>query len=231
VIDAQGFLDTVAGYTRARTDGSADKPLRLAVVDPAYSSGLPRVTFEGESTLSGRGYAFLESYYPTAGDRVALVPAGTTYLIIGAVDGGTPANNAGYQAARALAVPHSVVTNGAGSTTMTSATNVDLGVSATITKLYADTVLAVDLSVAAFSTATNTEARFAVRVNSVDTDVFSLFFNPASQHMFGMGSILLSGVPVGSQAVTVRWRRLSGTGTLTRNSSDWHSLKVTEQAA
>lgn len=88
------FLDAVAGYVRGGTDGSADKPIKLAVVDPAYDpfSGLypggvnpARVTFEGESTLSAKSYPVASGYMPQPGNRVFLVPIGTTYLIVGSV--------------------------------------------------------------------------------------------------------------------------------------------------
>lgn len=90
-MDALSFLQTVAGTTRAQTDGSADKPILMGTIDPAYVSStfpgtMPKVTFDGESTLSGKQYTVvLPGYRPTAGDRVVLVPIGTTYAIIGAV--------------------------------------------------------------------------------------------------------------------------------------------------
>lgn len=96
-MDALDFLSTIAGYTRnAPSSGSssADRPIRLAVVDPAYSafSGLypngvnpARVTFEGESTLSGKYYPVAVGYIPGPSQRVYLVPIGGTYLIAGAV--------------------------------------------------------------------------------------------------------------------------------------------------
>jgi hypothetical protein len=82
------FLETVAGYTRQSTDGSADRPCRIAVIDPAYATGNPKVTFEGESTMSAKGYPFLSSYTPVASERVVLLPIGTTYLILGKIDNG-----------------------------------------------------------------------------------------------------------------------------------------------
>jgi hypothetical protein len=88
VTSPESFLKTIAGYTRAETDGSADKACRIAAIDPAYTTGNPKVTFEGESTLSGKGYPFLSSYTPVAGDRVVLLPVGTTYMIIGKIDNG-----------------------------------------------------------------------------------------------------------------------------------------------
>ena len=80
------LLAAVAGYNAATKDpSSADRPIRLAVVDPSYSSGWPKITFEGESTLSGKTYPHLDSYSPSPSDRVVLVPVGTTWLIVGAV--------------------------------------------------------------------------------------------------------------------------------------------------
>lgn len=102
-MEALSFLQSVAGYARAQDGGSPNKPVKLGTVDPAYSgTGLPKVTFDGEDALSGKEYAY--SYPVRAGDRVALIPVGTTYLIIGAIGGpsaplaitagGTGANNA-----------------------------------------------------------------------------------------------------------------------------------------
>jgi hypothetical protein len=85
------FLDAVAGYTQAQQSGSASRPIRLATVDPTYVAStfpgtLPKVTFDGESTLSGKRYPVMSGYLPSASDRVVLVPVGTTYLIVGALD-------------------------------------------------------------------------------------------------------------------------------------------------
>jgi hypothetical protein len=88
------FLDAVAGYTRGTTDSSADKPIRLAVIDPAYqafggfypgSVNPAQVTFEGETTLSGKSYPVASGFMPQAGNRVYMVPIGNTYLITGNV--------------------------------------------------------------------------------------------------------------------------------------------------
>jgi hypothetical protein len=96
--DPISFLQAVSGFTRHEDEASsANRPVRFAVIDPAFvSSGfpgtLPKVTFEGESTLSGKRYAVLSGYLPQPSDKVVLMPAGTTYLILGSVDGDT----AGY---------------------------------------------------------------------------------------------------------------------------------------
>jgi hypothetical protein len=63
--------------------------MRIAVIDPAYASGNPKVTFEGESTLSVKQYPYLDSYTPQATNRVVMAPVGTTYVILGALEDGT----------------------------------------------------------------------------------------------------------------------------------------------
>lgn len=98
------FLQDVMGFNQAQhPKDSSDRGIKLAVIDSAYVASsfatgtLPRVTFEGESTLSTKFYPVLGPYWPQPSDRVALVPIGTTWLIIGPVsagDGGvwTPGN-------------------------------------------------------------------------------------------------------------------------------------------
>lgn len=81
VMDPLDFLDSVAGHTAARYP--VQTPL-LGTVDPAYTSGNPKITFDGETTLSGKTYLYA-GYTPKAGDRVVLLPVGNSYLIIGAV--------------------------------------------------------------------------------------------------------------------------------------------------
>jgi hypothetical protein len=69
----------------------------MAKVDPAYNgfTGYPsepptaRVTFEGESTLSGKYYAISNGFIPAPDQRVWMIPIGTTYLIAGAVNAQT----------------------------------------------------------------------------------------------------------------------------------------------
>jgi hypothetical protein len=85
-MEALTFLQSVAGYVRAQDGGSPNKPVKLGVVDPAYAGApaLPKVTFDGEDTMSAKEYAW-SGAAPAAGDRVALIPVGTTYLIVGAI--------------------------------------------------------------------------------------------------------------------------------------------------
>lgn len=92
------FLEAVQGYTEGGSRSSADRPIRLAVVDPAYAafSTYPaapppaRVTFEGESTLSTKAYGYVSGFIPWPGLRVFLVPIGNTYVIGGAIQAQSP---------------------------------------------------------------------------------------------------------------------------------------------
>lgn len=86
------FLDAVSGYTRTEATSSADKPIKLARIDPAYDAfggsypdtvAPAKVTFEGEGTLSGKLYPVATGYIPSPGARVWMVPIGTTYMIAG----------------------------------------------------------------------------------------------------------------------------------------------------
>lgn len=86
-MDASDLISAIQGMARA------DLPpdVKLATVDPAYTVGtvadptLPKVTFDGETTMSTKQYPIVSGYVPTASDRVVLVPVGRTYVIIGTV--------------------------------------------------------------------------------------------------------------------------------------------------
>lgn len=55
---------------------------KIASVDPNYTSGLVKLKFEGENTLSTKGYMFLNSYKPQPNDRVLLVKVADTFIIM-----------------------------------------------------------------------------------------------------------------------------------------------------
>lgn len=95
---ALSFLDAVQGYVQGGSRSSADRAVRLATVDPTYDpwDNYPdppapaRVTFDGETTLSGKAYPYVSGYVPWAGTRVVLVPIGNSYLITGSLNTQTP---------------------------------------------------------------------------------------------------------------------------------------------
>lgn len=85
-IDVGDFLDAVTGYSENATDALTKGSMRLAIIDPAYTSGRPKVTFEGETALSTKTYAPID-YTPRPSDRVVMLPIGSTYVILGKLDG------------------------------------------------------------------------------------------------------------------------------------------------
>lgn len=90
---AHAFLEAVAGYSQdivKGAQGSAAWPIRLARIDPAYVAGsfpgtLPKVTFEGEDSLSTKRYPVVSGYSPVPSDRVIMLPVGSTYVILGKI--------------------------------------------------------------------------------------------------------------------------------------------------
>jgi hypothetical protein len=88
-VTPMNILTSIAGVTKGQ-NGSADLPIKIAKIDPAYVASsypgvLPKVTFEGETTLSGKFYTVMDPYSPKPNDRVVMVPIGTTYTIIGSI--------------------------------------------------------------------------------------------------------------------------------------------------
>lgn len=60
-----------------------DRPFRLGKIDPDYSSGRPRIIFDGETQVSIKRYPYLANYEPRAGDVVLLASVGNSYIVIG----------------------------------------------------------------------------------------------------------------------------------------------------
>lgn len=92
-MDALSFLASVSGAAASRVPVPAGN--RIATIDPAYDptsfpGTLPKVTFDGEPALTAKRYPVLTPYRPVPGDRVLMEPAGTTYVITGALRGSDP---------------------------------------------------------------------------------------------------------------------------------------------
>lgn len=94
MISPRAFLDAVADHSEAKA--APNRGTRLGTVDATYSTGKPKVTLDGTTTLSADGFTFLPSYTPVAGDRVVLLPVGTTYVILGR-PADEPSTEAAYQ--------------------------------------------------------------------------------------------------------------------------------------
>lgn len=114
----------------------------------------------------------------------------------------------------------------------TSATYVDMvgaSTSFSFTKGSSGTRLKVTMNVGAFiSGAANTRPGFAVSIGGVDYDVVGMTINPLATHTINAGFVYLSGITAGTYTVQGRWRRISGTGTLARNSEDPVAISVLE---
>lgn len=81
MIDPRTFLATVSRSTQERAP--APRAARLATVDPAYTSGDPKVTFDGDDSMSPDGFAVATGYVPVPGERVLMVPVGQGWMVVG----------------------------------------------------------------------------------------------------------------------------------------------------
>lgn len=96
-MDTSDFISAIQGIGQAALPPGH----RLATVDPAYAVGggyptspaLPKVTFDGESTMSTKLYPVANGYIPRANDRVLMIPVGRTYVIVGSVTNVAPLLN------------------------------------------------------------------------------------------------------------------------------------------
>lgn len=77
---AQDFPELVRAMVRG---GGLES--KLGKVPGTYSSGRPTIIFDGETTASTRTYPYLSSYVPAANDRVLLIGAGNTWVVLGKV--------------------------------------------------------------------------------------------------------------------------------------------------
>jgi hypothetical protein len=62
-----------------------EKAFSLGVIQSDYSSGRPKVKFDGDTTASSKQYPYLSSYTPASNDRVLLANIGGSHVIIGKI--------------------------------------------------------------------------------------------------------------------------------------------------
>lgn len=60
-------------------------PFRLATIDSNYTTGRPKVKFDGETAVSGKQYPYLNFYAPTANDRILLAKVSSSYVVLGKI--------------------------------------------------------------------------------------------------------------------------------------------------
>lgn len=76
---------TVDKFLGIIKDNKHIKFFKLGRIDTDYTSGKPRVQFDGEYEPSIKQYPYLSSYTPAASDRVLLAVVSGTYVILGKV--------------------------------------------------------------------------------------------------------------------------------------------------
>lgn len=214
--------DDVAAFVKELQDNAARLGLTwilsaAQVADPT----VPTVVFDSDTSATAVPVVNLLSD-TAAGDRVyvAQIPPAGNYMI-----GRSPLPDP------ARMVPENTNAAAAAGTT-TSATYVDMPgpPTVTITKVYPDTRLRVDFHATSFSTAVSTVARFAVNIDlaATDNDISGFTHNLANTHRQASGTGIYACPGTGTVIVTGRWRRVSGAGVLTMDTSDWVSMTVQE---
>lgn len=73
----------------AAKDKALTSIVKLGTVT-SISGGRARVQHYGENAASGKDYVYIDGYYPEVGDKVALIPQGNTWIILGKILDTTP---------------------------------------------------------------------------------------------------------------------------------------------
>lgn len=161
-------------------------------------------------------------------DRVALVRTGAYWMVVGTLSMGGMA-----EASRRGII-------GADSTSSTSYATLGSIPATSFQKLHTATALRIGIGMSAYSTATATPMRIGARItgtsfegvsyDSGDMDVKHFNFNESNSHRDFSGVIRTfdNGIPPGDYSLAVRWRRVSGSGTITTDSNDWYWVEIDE---
>lgn len=113
----------------------------------------------------------------------------------------------------------------AASGTLTSTSYLDIpgnagaATSVSVTKYGATSGLWVAMKIQAFVDAGSTALRLGIRINGVDYDVALGYFTSATQYMTITGWASLTGIAAGTYTCQARWKRSTGSGTITVNNA------------
>lgn len=88
----------------------------------------------------------------------------------------------------------------------------------TIDKQSADTDILIEVFLPLYSTSSATVGRLGVLENVTDYDVCYLPITPANSWVSFSGKVKIAGLAAGSHTFRLRWKRVSGSGTLTHSS-------------
>jgi len=61
------------------------KAFSLATIDPAYTSGRPKLVFDGDTVATQKTYPYLASYTPSANHRVLVADIAGTHVVLGRI--------------------------------------------------------------------------------------------------------------------------------------------------
>jgi len=209
LVDRSKSLGLVWTRRLATVIGAATDPANVSIMFDADTINTTAVSMLGQLPANTRVY--VDMVPPAANFIVGLATQEVNSTFLGA-----SSTNSNFAAG-----------------TTTSATYVDLPGPPTVTiaKAYTDTRLFIALTATLTSTLANTSVRFAVNIAGVgDGDIAQLVINPANTHLQVAGSAVFPASVSGSVAVTGRWRRVAGGGTLTTGTDDWISISVMEVA-
>lgn len=84
-IQGAQLLAALSGGKPQGKPGKKGCELRFATIDPAYTTGRPKLIFDGETTAGAREYPYLDSYAPAAGDRVAVLVGNNSGVVVGKI--------------------------------------------------------------------------------------------------------------------------------------------------
>lgn len=74
------FFDALQVRDERADEGS---PFRIGTVDAAYTTGRPKVLFDGETVMGTKTYPYITAV--AAGNRVLCARAGHTWVVIGVI--------------------------------------------------------------------------------------------------------------------------------------------------
>ena len=78
------FFEAAKRAARMSAEEILVNVVKLGTVDAGYTTGRPRVKFDGETTTSSRQYPYVNAV--AANDRVLMVRAGHTWVVVGKIN-------------------------------------------------------------------------------------------------------------------------------------------------
>lgn len=206
-----------------RIDQATPKPVKMGTVQSRDSdSALATVAFDGGSGV-GQPVKCFESVIVDVGDRVGLIKFEGEWVIVG------------NYTVRFFGEQMGAFT-GSGTTTSSSFADIPGTPRIAVTKYRDNTQFQIFMAVSMTSSATATVVELAGTiaypdgVTTVDQVLFHRALNTVSLHQDLVGGVTTPGLtlPGGAYSITGRWRRVSGTGTLSYDSNDSTTLWTRE---